>query len=136
MNGKRQFVAASFQHRCKHPKIGLEVKVIKKLDSGQSLLALALELGLLVSTVNTTVKDTDCVRERERCATIKFMVITKQCSGAIYEMEKLLTIWMEKQIQKCVTLSMMLMQSKAGSLYGDINRKFPDAPESFAASMD
>jgi hypothetical protein len=45
---------------------------------------------------------------------MKFMIITKKCEGAISEMEKLLMIWMEAQIQKCVPLCLMMIQAMVG----------------------
>jgi hypothetical protein len=44
---------------------------------------------------------------------MKSMIITKKCEDAISELEKLLTMWMEAQIQKCDPLSSMVIQTKA-----------------------
>jgi hypothetical protein len=137
MSGKRQSGAVSSQHMRKRSKIDLEMKMkmINKYESGQSLSTIARELGLSVSTVNTIVKDADRIKEHVRgSAPMKSTIITKQRSHAIYEMEKLLTAWIEDQIQKRVPLSMMLIKAKARSVYGDIKEKYPDSPESFVAS--
>jgi hypothetical protein len=61
-------------------------------------------------------------------------IITKQRSGAVYEMEKLLTTWMEDQIQRRVPLSLITIQEKARSLYADIKGKRQDVPQTFVAS--
>jgi hypothetical protein len=58
----------------------------------------------------------------------------KQRSGAVYETEKLLTIWMEDHIQRLIPLSLMTIQAKARSLYADIKGKRQDAPQTFVAS--
>ena len=137
MSGKRQSVASSSQHMRKRSKIDLEMKMkmIKKYETGQSLSAIGRELGLSVSTVNTIVKDADRIKEHvRRSAPMKSTIITKQRSRAIYEMEKLLTIWIEDQIQKRVPLSTMVIKAKARSVYGDIKETFPDEPQSFVAS--
>lgn len=137
MSGKRKSVAISSQQVRKRSKIDLQMKmkIINKYESGHSLSSIARELCLPVSTVNTIVKDADRIKEHVKgCAPLRSTVITRQRSGAIYEMEKLLTIWMEDQIQKRVPLSVMLIKAKARSVYGDIKGKFPDAPESFIAS--
>jgi hypothetical protein len=137
MRGRRQSVADSSQHMRKRSKIDLEMKMkmITKYENGQSLSVISRELGLSVSTVNTIVKDADRIKEHVRgSAPIKSTIITKQRSRAIYETEKLLTTWIKDQIQKHVPLTMVLIKSKARSLYGDIKQKFPDARESFVAS--
>jgi hypothetical protein len=85
--------------------------------------------------VNTIVTDADRVKEHvERAGPLKSTIITKQRSGAIYEMEKLLTTWMEDQTQRRVPLSLMTIQAKAGSLYADIKGKRQDASQAFVAS--
>jgi len=85
----------------KRSKIDLEtkMKMIMKYENGQSLSAISRELGLSVSTVNTTVKDADRIMENVRgSAPMKSTVITKKRFRATYETEKLLTIWMKDQI--------------------------------------
>ena len=137
MGGRRQSVPACSQHMRKRSKIDLEtkMKMIKKFETGQSLSAIARELGLSVSTVNTIVKDADRIKEHVReSAPLKSTIITKQRSRAIYKMETLLTIWIKDKIQKHVPLSIVLIKTKARSLYADIKKKFPDAPVSFVAS--
>uniref|UniRef100_A0A8C9SKK2 HTH CENPB-type domain-containing protein n=1 Tax=Scleropages formosus TaxID=113540 RepID=A0A8C9SKK2_SCLFO len=137
MTGKRHTDAKITQPKRKRTKIDLEMKMkmIKKYEGGQNLSAIARELGLSVSTVNTIVKNAARIKEHVKgCAPLKSTIITKQRSGAIYEMEKLLMMWMEDQIRKCVPLSLMNIQAKARSLYEDIKGKYPTACQSFVAS--
>jgi transposase-like protein len=137
MSGRRQSAAASSQRMRKRSKIDLEtkMKIITKYETGQRLSAIARELGLSASTVNTIVKNADRIKEHVRgCAPMKSTIITKQRSRAIYETENFLTMWINDQIQKHVPLNMALIKAKARSLYGDIKEKFPDAPKSFVAS--
>jgi hypothetical protein len=137
MSGRRQSAAASSKHTRKRSKIDLEtkMKIIRKYETGRRVSAIACELGLCVSTVNTIVKDADRIKEHVRAsAPMKSTIITKRRSRAIYETENLLTTWITDQIQKHAPLSMSLIKAKARSLYGDIKERFPNAPESFVAS--
>jgi hypothetical protein len=56
-------------------------------------------------------------------AKIKWTIITKKRDGATNEMEKLLMMWMEGQIQKHVTLGLMMIQAKTTILSEDLKRK-------------
>jgi transposase-like protein len=64
MTGKRQRCGKTAQPTRKRNKIDLEMKMkmIKKYEVGQSLSAIARELGLSASTVNTIVKDADRIK--------------------------------------------------------------------------
>ena len=78
-----------------------KMKIIHKHEGGQTITSIAHELGYAPSTINTIVKDAACIREHaEGTATMKATIITKKREGAISEMEKLLSIWMEDQAQK------------------------------------
>jgi DNA-directed RNA polymerase specialized sigma24 family protein len=56
----------------------MKTKMIKKYEEGQSLSAIARELGLSASTVNTTVKDADRMKEHVKgAAPLKSTIITK-----------------------------------------------------------
>jgi hypothetical protein len=137
MAGKRQRDGERAQPIRKRTKIDLKMKMkmIKKYEGGQILSAIARELGLSASTVNTIAKDADRIKEHVKGASpLKSTIITKQRSGAVYEMEKLSTTWMEDQIQRHVPLSPMTVQVKAGSLYSDIKGRRQDAPQTFVAS--
>jgi hypothetical protein len=86
--------------------------MIRKYEGGQSLLAIARELSRAVSTVNTIVKDAFRIKEHVKgTALMKSTIITKRRGGAITEMEKLLTIWMEDRTQKRVPPSLMTIQA-------------------------
>jgi hypothetical protein len=54
-------------------------------------------------------KDAACVKEHVKG---KSKIKTKKCEGVMSEMEKLLTMWMEAQIQKCVPLSLMMIKQR------------------------
>jgi transposase-like protein len=113
----------------------MKTKIIRKYEGGQSLSAVARELGFAVSTVNTIVKDAARIKEHaKRTSTMKTTIITKKREGAISEMEKLLTVWMEAQIQKGVPLSLVMIQARARDLFENLKGKYPGGVQAFAAS--
>jgi hypothetical protein len=64
--------------------------------------------------LNTIMKDAACIKEHVKgTAMMKSMIITKKFAGLISEMEKLLMMWMETVIQKCIPLRLMTIQAKA-----------------------
>jgi transposase-like protein len=113
----------------------MKIRIIRKYEGGQSLTAISRELGFAVSTVNTIVKDAARIKEHVKgTAMLKSTIITMKREGAISEMEKLLTMWMEAQIQKHVPLSLMTIQAKARNLFENAKRKYPEGVQAFAAS--
>ncbi|XP_006635468.2 tigger transposable element-derived protein 1-like [Lepisosteus oculatus] len=137
MSGKHPRVSKSAGSTKRRRVIDLEQKIniIRRYEGGQSLTSIAREVGMPISTVSTIVKDSARIKEHvESSAPLKSTVITKRRSGIIYEMEKLLTIWMEDQIQQCVPLSLMAIQHKARSLFEDLKAKKGDTETSFVAS--
>jgi hypothetical protein len=68
---------------------------------------------LAASTVISILNDSACIKEYViGSAPLKSTVITKQHSGALCEMEDLLTMWVEDHIKKCMPLSLMTIQGK------------------------
>ena len=62
---------------------------------------IARDMNLSHSTVSTILKDKERIREAVKgSAPMQSTIITKQRSGPIHEMEKLLYIWMKDQIKK------------------------------------
>jgi hypothetical protein len=113
----------------------MKIRIIHKYEGGQSLSAISRELGFAVSTVNTIVKDAARIKEHVKgTAMLNSTIITKKREGAISEMEKLLTMWMEVQIQKHVPLSLMTIKAKARNLFEDVKGKYPEGVQAFAAS--
>jgi hypothetical protein len=95
----------------------MKIRIKRKYEGGQSLSAISRERGFAVTNVNTIVKGT---------AMLKSTIITMKREGAISEMEKLLTMWMEAQIQKYIPLSLMTIQAKARNLFEDVKGKYPE----------
>jgi hypothetical protein len=90
----------------------MKIRMISKYECGQSLSATACELGFVVSTVNTVLKDITHIGHVKGMAKMKWNNNRKH-EGVISEMEKLLRILMKVQIQKHVPLSLMTIQAEA-----------------------
>ena len=54
---------------------------------------------------------------------MKVTVITKQHSGLIIEMEKLLVLWLEDQNQWHIPVSLMVFQEKAKRLFEALKKE-------------
>uniref|UniRef100_A0A0L8HKQ7 HTH psq-type domain-containing protein n=1 Tax=Octopus bimaculoides TaxID=37653 RepID=A0A0L8HKQ7_OCTBM len=81
--------------------IDLDTKmmVIREHEGGKKVNEIAHELKLSHSTVTTISKDKERIREAVKgSASMRSTVMTKQRTGAVHEMEKLLQIWIEDQI--------------------------------------
>jgi hypothetical protein len=90
-------------HKCTAIDLEMKIRTIHKYVGEQSLSAIAFELDFLVLTMNTFVNDAARTKECvTRMTKMKSMIITKKREVVISGMEKLLTIWMEAQIQKLV----------------------------------
>ncbi|XP_068238407.1 tigger transposable element-derived protein 1-like [Palaemon carinicauda] len=118
----------------KRQSISMEMKVaiIMKLDCGENC---AYKLNR--STVGTIYKSKDRIMEHVKSAVpMASTIISKKRGKCMEEMEKLLVMWIEHQKQRRVSLSLMLIQEKARSLYKDVKAKAGGeaAGESFVAS--
>lgn len=62
-------------------------------------------------------------------------VITRQRTGLIPEMEKLLAIWFDDQIQKRMPMSLLIIQAKAHSIFETLKAREGEASdETFQAN--
>jgi DNA invertase Pin-like site-specific DNA recombinase len=99
-------IASSAGPARKRKKTDLEqnMKMLKKYEGGQRLSSIVRELNLATSTVKRILNDSARIKEHVKgSAPLKSTVITKQRSGVFYEMEKLLTIWMEeRKLEVCL----------------------------------
>ena len=104
--------------------LDMKMKVIKLYEGGKKVNVIARELQLSHFTVSTILKDKERIREAVKgSAPMKSTVITKQRTGPVHEMEKLLSIWMENQIQKRTPLSLFTIQSKARSIFETLKER-------------
>ncbi|GAB1609178.1 hypothetical protein Ahia01_001203200 [Argonauta hians] len=107
----------------KRRSITMEVKlgIIKRSEKGEKPTNIGRELGLSRTTVSTIIKDKKRIVEHvEESAPLHSTVITKQRSGIIIMMERLLTMWLEKQQKQNVPVSLALIQAKAKSLFDSL----------------
>ncbi|XP_066960747.1 tigger transposable element-derived protein 1-like [Macrobrachium rosenbergii] len=120
MSSKRKSSSISNPAKKARKAIDLDtkLKVIKQFEGGKKVNVIARDLQLSHSTVSTILKDKERIREAVKSsAPMRSTVITKQRSGPIHEMEKLLNVWIESQLQKRVPLSLHILQVKALSIF-------------------
>lgn len=127
----------------KRKQISLELKleVLKRFKSGEKAVEIGRNLGLAPTTVRTICnRDADQIREFAKTATpLQSKQITKIRSPALVQMESLLSIWIENQNQRRMPLSKMVIQSKAVSIFNEIQKNLPSSSsedlEKFEASQ-
>ncbi|GAB1610688.1 tigger transposable element-derived protein 1-like, partial [Argonauta hians] len=104
-----------------------KMKAIKMHEGGGRVNDIARELRLTHSTISTIIKDKERILEAVKgSAPMKSTVITKQRTGPFHEMEKLLSTWIESQIQKRTPLSLFTIQTKAKSLFDTMKERAGD----------
>uniref|UniRef100_K7F1A6 HTH CENPB-type domain-containing protein n=1 Tax=Pelodiscus sinensis TaxID=13735 RepID=K7F1A6_PELSI len=116
-----------------------KVEIIKRSERGEKPSSIGRACGYSRSTIATILKDKDRVMEHVKGHTpMNATIITKQRSGLIIEMERLLTIWIEDQNQRNLPISLSLVQEKARSLFNDLKATHTasegDFNEEFVAS--
>ena len=121
MSAKRKLTLSTPKPAKKERKaidLNTKMMVIRQREGGKKVNVIAHDLKLSHSTVSTILKDKERIREAVKgSAPMQSTIITKQRTGPVHEMEKLLYIWMEDQIQKRRPLSLFTMQTKARSLF-------------------
>lgn len=123
----------------KRKAITMEVKmdIIKRSEKGETPTNVGRSLGLSRSTVATILKDKERIVEHVKgSAPMKATVITKQRSGLIIEMERLLVLWLEDQNQRRIPVSLMVIKEKAKRLFEALKKEKGEGSESeeFVAS--
>ncbi|XP_029980169.1 tigger transposable element-derived protein 1-like [Sphaeramia orbicularis] len=114
-----------------------KLDIIKRSEKGETPMNIGKALGFSWSTVATNIKDKARILDHVKgSAPMKATVITKQHSSILIEMEKLLTIWIEDQNQRRLSISLMLIQEKAWRIFQTLKeQKGKDAEkEEFTAS--
>lgn len=137
MRGEQNNAILSLKPRRKRAKIDLEMKmkIINKYEGGYNMSATAHQFGLSSSTISSIVKDANRIKEHVMgLAPLKSTIITKQRTGAIYQMEQLLKLWLQEQIQNRIQLNLQSIRAKARSIYEDIKANHQDASKQFLAS--
>ena len=133
MAPKRKASSGDGGGSAKRKAITMEVKldIVKRSEKGEKPTNIGRLLNLSRSTVATIIKDKECILEHVKgSAPMKSTVITKQRSGLIIEMERLLVLWLEDQNQRRVPVSLMLIQAKAKKLFDALKEKGGESSES------
>lgn len=139
MTPKRKADSADGSASKKRKAIYMEVKVdiIKRSEKGETPTNIGRLLGLSRTTVSTIISNKKRILEHVKgSAPMKSTVITKQRSGLIIEMERLLLHWLEEQHQRRIPVSLMLIQEKAKRFFESLKREKGEGSEKeeFAAS--
>ncbi|XP_076032978.1 putative CENPB DNA-binding domain-containing protein 1 [Oratosquilla oratoria] len=113
-----------------------KMNVFKQFEGGKKVNAIALDMQLSHSTVSTILIDRERICEAVKCfAPMRSTVIYKKRMEPIHEMEKLLSVWMEDQIQKTSPLTLFTVQTKAKSLFETLKERARDEyTQDFVAS--
>lgn len=91
-----------------------KVEIIKRSEKGETPSSIGRALGYNRSTIATILKDKGRIMEHVKGHTpMHATIITKQRSGLIVEMERLLTVWIEDQNQCNIPISLTFVQEKA-----------------------
>ncbi|XP_068228074.1 putative CENPB DNA-binding domain-containing protein 1 [Palaemon carinicauda] len=126
MAPKRKADSSDSSASKKRKAITMEVKLdtIKRSKNGETLTNISRALGLSHSAVATILKDKERIIEHVKgSAPMKSTVITKQRSGLIIEMERLLELWLEDQNQRRIPASLMVIQEKAKRLFEPLKKE-------------
>ncbi|GLV32614.1 hypothetical protein CBL_00677 [Carabus blaptoides fortunei] len=119
----------------------LKLEIIRRIESGERQKDICRDYGLAGSTIRTILKNKDKIKEFGRIATpLAAVKLIKNRAPIMVEMERLLTIWIDDQTQRCVPVSSPMIQDKAKSLYEDLKPRFMDVTftsddEGFKASL-
>ncbi|XP_053413462.1 PRKR-interacting protein 1 isoform X2 [Nycticebus coucang] len=116
-----------------------KVEIIKRSERGETPSSIGRAFAYSRSTIATILKDKGRIMEHVKGHTpMNATIITKQRSGLIIEMERLLIIWIQDQNQRNMPVSLPLVQEKARSLFNDLKAARTacegDCKEEFVAS--
>ncbi|XP_061655339.1 tigger transposable element-derived protein 1-like [Phyllopteryx taeniolatus] len=123
----------------KRKSITMEVKldIVKRSKRGETPTNIGRVLDLSRSTVATIIKDQDRILEHVKASPhMKSTIISKQNSGLMMEMERLLVLWLEEQHRRRLPVSLVLIQQEAKRLFETLKSEKGEGSEgkSFVAS--
>ena len=116
--------SASASAKSKAVSLEDKVDIIKRHEKGEKVVAIARALGLSHTTVSTIVHDKDRILShvKDQAPGMKNTIINKK-RGKIYEeMEKLLSLWIDRQNHQLASVSQEPVQEKALSLFEDLKK--------------
>nr|XP_060616644.1 uncharacterized protein LOC132766276 [Anolis sagrei ordinatus] len=103
-----------------------KVEIIRRSEAGEAPSSIGRAMGYGRSTIATILKDKGRIMAYAKGhAPMNATIITKRHNSLMFEMERLLTVWMEDQNRCHLPLSPALVQEKARSLYGDLRAARP-----------
>ena len=83
------------------------MKVLNRLESGERQVDVCKALNLTESTVRTIVKNAEKIREVSQTTTpFAALNITRHRSTIMVDMERMLSTWIEVQVQRRIPMSM------------------------------
>ncbi|XP_068240199.1 putative CENPB DNA-binding domain-containing protein 1 [Palaemon carinicauda] len=100
--------------------IDTKLKIIKQHEGRMKVQAIASSMGLAYSTISTIIKDKARVKETAVNTIGCNALLTRQRKGVIHEMEKLLALWVDDKISKKIPVSLILIQTKALSIFNTL----------------
>jgi hypothetical protein len=100
----------------------IKMDILKHIDNG-GCGEIERSLGLSHSTVSTVVKNRDKIMEYVKSAgSLQSVMVNPKRGVLTEEMERLLKIWLDYQVQKCILGSQAIISTKAKSLYDDLKK--------------
>ena len=126
MNSKSKTDVSGVSASKKRKAISMKVKldIIKRSKNGETPTNIGRSLSFSRSTVATILKDKErIIKHVKGSAPMQATVITKQRSGLIIEMERLLVLWLEDQNQRRIPMSLMVIQEKAKRLFEALRKE-------------
>ncbi|XP_066965457.1 tigger transposable element-derived protein 1-like [Macrobrachium rosenbergii] len=104
-----------------------EMKIVNQHAAGKAVTATARDQCLSQSVISPTIKNKKWVMDTVKAsASIYPMIVTKERSGPLEEMEQLQVTWMEDQIQKRMPLSLLTIQTKAHLFFEQLKKNYDD----------
>lgn len=117
--------------------ISLETKmqVIRRLDSGEHQSQISAALNLATSTIKTILKKKEKILSSATATTSSSATrITRYRNNIIEEMEKRLSIWIDDEIERNMSLSQSIIMEKDRRIFNYIQAEASDISETFVVS--
>jgi hypothetical protein len=105
-----------------------KMDILKRIDNGEGHGEIACSLGLSRSTVSTVVKNKNKIMEYVKSAgSLQSVMVNPKHGVLIYEMERLLKIWLDDQAQKRIPVNQAIISAEAKSLYDELKKRIGES---------
>lgn len=94
-----------------------KMEIVRMFEKGQSYASIARQTKRPQSTIRTIIKSKETLLNSAKGTSMA----TRKRNEVVEKMESLLVVWIEDMISKRIPLSLGLIQSKAKSLYEDLD---------------